>query len=200
MKEYTVVRRPEVLNWAEIPAVSMDELLHPTQAQVTARAQVCYDDEYLYIRLCATEQDIRAEYTGLLDEVCEDSCLEFFFCPIPGDNRYLNMECNPNGAMYVGMGTGVDNLIRLVFAERAPFVPQIQRTEDGWEVVHAIPYTFIRQFFPEFAPAPGYSIRANFYKCGDLTPNPHYLMWNAVPPAPCASFHQPEYFGKLIFA
>ena len=200
MKEYTVIRCPETLDWAEIPAISMDELLLPTNAQVTAQAQVCYDDAYLYVRLCAKEQNIRAEHKGLLDEVCEDSCLEFFFCPLPGDKRYINIECNPNGAMYIGMGTGVHDLIRLVFAEQSPFAPQIQRTDDGWQIVHAIPYTFIRQFFPEFSPVPGYSIRANFYKCGDLTPEPHYLMWNPVPQAPCASFHQPDYFGLLRFS
>ncbi len=200
MKEYTVIRRPALFDWTDIPAVSIDSHLHPSEAQVAAQAQACYDDKYLYIRLKATEEHIRAEHTGLLDEVCEDSCLEFFFCPLPGDKRYINFECNPNGAMYIGMGTGVHDLIRLVFAETAPFVPQIQRTAEGWELIHAIPYTFIRQFFPEFSPAPGYSIRANFYKCGDLTPNPHYLMWNPVPPAPCAAFHQPDHFGVLHFA
>ena len=200
MKEYTVVRCPEALDWAQVPAVAIAEHLYPTQATVTAQAQACYDDKFLYIRLTAKEQEIRAEHKGLLDEVCEDSCLEFFFCPLPGDKRYINMECNLNGAMYVGMGTGVHDLIRLVFAERAPYVPQTKRTEDGWEVVHAIPFTFIRQFFPEFAPAPGYTIRGNFYKCGDLTVKPHCIMWNPVPVAPCASFHQPDYFGKLIFA
>ena len=200
MKEYTVVRCPEALDWAKIPVISMDEHLQPTQAQVTAQAQVCYDDNYLYIRLCAKEENIRAEHDGLLCEVCEDSCLEFFFCPLPNDKRYLNLECNLNGAIYLGMGTGVHDLIRLVFAEGAPFVPQANRTVEGWEVVHSIPYTFIRQFFPEFAPASGYAIRANFYKCGDLTPHPHYLMWNPVPQAPCASFHQPDHFGMLHFA
>ena len=200
MRSYTISRKTFPVAWDTVPALDIDIPLWGTETDVKAQAQVCYDDAYLYIRLCAKEQDIRAEHKGLLDEVCEDSCLEFFLCPLPDDKRYINIECNPNGAMYIGMGTGVHDLIRLVFAEQSPFVPQIQPADDGWQIVHAIPYTFIRQFFPEFSPAPGYSIRANFYKCGDLTPEPHYLMWNPVPQAPCASFHQPEHFGILHFA
>ncbi len=200
MKEYTVVQCPENFSWSDIPATQIDNYLHPTDAEVSAQAQVCYDNTYLHIRLTAVEKDIRAEHEGFLCEVCEDSCLEFFFCPILGDSRYFNLECNPNGAIYLGMGTGIHNLVRLVFSEEIPFAPTIERTDDGWTLTYAIPHTFVQQFFPEYAPAPGYAIRANFYKCGDLTPNPHCLMWNPVPPAPCASFHQPDHFGILHFA
>lgn len=200
MNAYTVVKCPENFSWSDIPAASIRNLLHPTDAQVSAQAQVCYDDTFLHVRLSAVEKDIRAELDGLLCEVCEDSCLEFFFCPILGDNRYFNLECNPNGAIYLGMGTGIADLVRLVFSETVPFSPAIERTNDGWMLTYAIPHSFVRQFFPEYAPAPGYSMRANFYKCGDLTPKAHYLMWNPVPPAPCAAFHQPEHFGILHFA
>ena len=200
MKEYTIIRRPENLCWSEIPALSIDTPMHPTNVRVEAKAQLCYDDEFLHVRLSAVESNIRAEHKGLLCEICEDSCLEFFFSPVFGDLRYFNLECNLNGAIYLGMGTGIDDLIRLVFAEGSPFVPETKQTEDGWEVYHAIPHKFIQLFFPEYAPASGYKMRANFYKCGDLTDHPHYLMWNPVPQAPRASFHQPDYFGVLRFS
>ena len=200
MKEYTIIRRPETLSWDEIPALSIDTLIRPTEADVQAQAQLCYDDEYLYVHLTAVESNIRAEHNGLLCEISEDSCLEFFFSPIFGDMRYFNLECNLNGSIYLGMGTGIDDLIRLVFAEGAPFTPETKRTDDGWEVTHVIPHAFVRLFFPEYAPAPGYAMRGNFYKCGDLTEKPHYLMWNPVPIAPKASFHQPNHFGILRFS
>lgn len=200
MKEYTVVRCPENLCWKDIAWVSIDSHLFPSNAEVSARAQVCYDDTHLHVHLTSVEKDIRAEHKGLLCEVCEDSCLEFFFSPIYGDSRYFNLECNPNGAIYLGMGTGIHDLVRLVFSEGVPFKPDILRTEKGWELTYAIPHTFVQQFFPEYSPAPGYSMRANFYKCGELTKTPHCLMWNPVPPAPCAAFHQPEHFGILHFA
>ena len=200
MKEYTIIRRPDTLCWSDVPALCIDTPMHPLTAPVEAKAQLCYDDTHLYVRLTAVESNIRAEHKGLLCEICEDSCLEFFFSPVCGDLRYFNLECNLNGAIYLGMGTGIDDLIRLVFAEGAPFTPETKETENGWEVIHAIPHAFVRLFFPEYNPAPGYQMRANFYKCGDLTDHPHYLMWNPVPQAPRASFHQPDKFGILRFS
>ena len=164
---------------------------------ISAQAQVCYDDENLYVRLSAVETNIRAELFGLLDQICEDSCLEFFFCPIASDSRYFNIECNPNGCLFLGFGNNVQNLMRLI-PENPPIQPVVKRTTDGWETVYAVPYTFIRQFFPDFSPAPGTQMRGNFYKCGDETVQPHYLCWNPVPMQNCA-FHNPARFGILRF-
>lgn len=199
MKEYTIVRRPEQLDWTTIPVLTIDYQLRPTDCPVRAQAQLCYDDEALYVHLRATEEHIRAEHHGPLGEICEDSCLEFFFSPIPGDRRYFNIEVNPNGAMYLGMGSNVHNLVRFVNEEPA-IRPQPRRTADGWEVSYAIPYTFIRQFFPEFKAESGCHIRANCYKCGDKTPQPHYFTWNPTPILPRASFHNPDGFGIMYFA
>ncbi|MBP5277596.1 MAG: hypothetical protein J6Z18_03800, partial [Prevotella sp.] len=44
----------------------------------------------------------------------------------------------------------------------------------------------------------GMSFRANFYKCGDLLPKPHFLSWNAVE-IPQPDFHRPDQFGKVTF-
>jgi hypothetical protein len=56
----------------------------------------------------------------------------------------------------------------------------------------------VRRFFPAYAPVSGGTIRANFYKCGDLTPQEHYLSWN---PMTCdtPAFHRPCDFGLLTF-
>jgi hypothetical protein len=143
------------------------------------------------------EEHIRAELTGLLDEICDDSCLEFFFCPMAGDKRYFNIECNLNGCLFLGFGPNVDELVRLI-PEVPSIVPQAKRIEGGWETVYSIPYRFIRMFCPEFAPTSGYTTRANFYKCGNLTPQPHYLCWNPVPKQRC-SFHNPDQFGIVHF-
>jgi hypothetical protein len=40
------------------------------------------------------------------------------------------------------------------------------------------------------------TIRANFYKCGDLTAHPHFLSWNPID-LPKPDFHRPEFFGTL---
>lgn len=198
MNEYTIIRRTEPMDWSTVPALEMNEELRHRVHSVKASAQLCYDDRALYIKLTAVEQNIRAELTGPLDEICDDSCLEFFFCPIAGDDRYFNFEVNPNGAMYKGIGTSVTTLQRLI-PENALIVPTITRTADGWTAEYAIPYEFVRLFFPDFSPAPGKSIRANCYKCGDKTDHPHWLCWCDVPEA-LATFHCPSYFGIMYFA
>lgn len=198
MKEYTITRCDGNPDWASVPALQINELHHTPQVDIRAQAQVCYDDNALYIRMEAEEKDVRGTYTGLLDEVCEDSCLEFFLSPIPGDKRYFNIEMNPNGAMYFGFGTSCDDLIRLICQECPVIEPVINRTEKGWNVTYSIPYWFLRLFFPNFAPVKGGSIRANCYKCGELTDPKHFMCWCPVVPRPHA-FHNPDCFGTMYF-
>ena len=197
MKEYTIARCNGKPDWTQIPELKIDSLLDTPPLPISAFAQVCYNDQALYVHLRAVEEHIRAELTGKLDEICEDSCLEFFFCPMPGDKRYFNIECNPNGCMYLGFGSNVDTLVRLI-PETPPIQPEVMRTEDGWEIYYTVSFSFIRNFFPDFMPCAGYTIRANFYKCGDKTLTPHYYCWNPVPMQPCA-FHNPDAFGTVHF-
>ena len=197
MREYTITRCNGQPDWSTVPALQIDNWMKTEPLPISAQAQVCYDNTALYIRLSAVEEHIRAELTGLLDEICEDSCLEFFFCPMAGDKRYFNIECNLNGCLFLGFGPNVDELVRLI-PENPSIVPQAKRIDGGWETVYSIPYSFIRMFFPEFSPAPGYSTRANFYKCGNKTVQPHYLVWNPVPYQRCA-FHNPDAFGIVHF-
>lgn len=197
MKEYTIVRRPAQLNWEQIPALQINELHNTPPVDITAEARLCYDNEALYVHLQAVEKNISAQYTGPLDEVSEDSCLEFFFCPMEGDSRYFNIEVNPNSAMYLGFGPSVQELVRLI-QEEPILAPKSEYTNDGWKVTYAIPHAFVRRFFPEYSPAPGKSIRANCYKCGSLKEPRHYLCWCPVVPQKCA-FHNPSRFGTMHF-
>ncbi|MBO5316974.1 MAG: carbohydrate-binding family 9-like protein [Oscillospiraceae bacterium] len=197
MANYTIMRRPEPMCWEDIPHLNMEYEYRHREHNIRAWAQLCYDDQALYIRLQAVEPEIRAEHHGPLGEICEDSCLEFFFSPIPDDDRYFNLEVNPNGAMFKGFGTNVHTLQRLI-PEEAFVVPSIAFTEDGWVAEYAIPYEFIRLFFPDFSPAPGRYIRANCYKCGNLSPHPHWLCWAPVPEE-AGTFHRPDLFGTMYF-
>ena len=195
MQEYTIVKKAP---WDQVPVLKMEEHLHPTTATVTAQAQLCYDEEALYLRLEAKEQNIRKEHFDPLAEICEDSCLEFFFCPMEGDDRYFNLEMNPNGVPYLGFGEDLATLHRLI-PEKRFIHPEITFTGDGWVIEYAIPHKFVRIFFPQYEPAPSKTMKANCYKCGDLTETPHWLCWNFVPEER-HTFHCPEYFGLMHFA
>lgn len=184
-------------DWEQIPAVSIDSRHWTPPVDIAAKAQICYDEETLYLRLSAQEKNIRAEHTGSLGMPCEDSCLEFFFSPMEGDDRYFNIEFNPNGCLYLGMGSGLGDLTRLLPEGENPFDAQPRRTEKGWEITYRVPVSFVRRFFPEFSLTPGRQIRANFYKCGDLTEQEHYFSWNPMT-SPTPAFHRPCDFGLLI--
>ena len=196
MKHYTIARVTGRPNWKDIPVLNIDEQLWRPPVDISACAQLAWDDRRLYVRLRATEATIRAEHTGPLGMPCQDSCLEFFFSPVPGDTRYFNIEYNPNACLYLGYGDGRTSA-RLL-PDRDRFEPEVTRTPGGWQVEYCVPFDFVQLFAPGFRPAPGSAMRANCYKCGDLTPAEHYLAWN-----PCGgdrpNFHRPGDFGLMTF-
>lgn len=198
MREYIIEFVTGQPDWNTIPKLPIDTVLWTEPAPIRAWAQICRGDDRLHIRLSAEEPHIRAENREMLQEPCEDSCLEFFFCPDPADSRYFNIEFNPNGLMYLGFGSGIHDLIRLMPVDK-PITPQIDRTENGWILTYSVPYHLIRRFFPNFHPVSGSCIRANCYKCGDLTVHPHFLSWNPVTSEKPA-FHRPQDFGLMRFA
>lgn len=202
MKEYSIVRKTD---WADVPALEISEAPIPLKADIQAKAQICYDDENLYVRLTAREADIRATYTDSATSMpCEDSCLEFFFSPDNAQERYFNIEMNPNCAMYLGIGERPDKIRLYRFSKEdssVDFDPEVIRTGDGWQLTYKVPYAFIRFFFPDFDPKPGKYIMGNCYKCGDNCKVMHLLSWSPVDMSVKPSaFHNPKCFGKMIFA
>ena len=197
MRKYTIVKRCGEINWAEVPTLEIDNLLWTEKSDIVAKAQFCYDENAIYAHLFAEEKDIRAEHNTPTGMPCEDSCLEFFFSPYNGDERYFNIEFNPNCCMFLGMGSGIPDLVRLLPLEE-PFKPAANRTEDGWEIHYSVPLSFIQRFFPEFRLESGREMRANCFKCGDLTVNPHFFSWNPVT-SETPAFHRPCDFGLMRF-
>lgn len=195
--EYTIIKKTD---WDKVPEAEINHVCWGyDRSDVKAKAQVCYDEEHLYVRLSAKEKDVRATYEGLMGMPCEDSCLEFFFSPL-GDGRYFNIEFNPNASMYLGFGTGPQTLCRLLTGDPPynMFNPVPVRTEDGWHITYTVPLHFVRRFFPGFEFKSGVTMTGNFYKCGDLTVKEHYFSWNPMTvDHPC--FHYPPDFGTLIF-
>lgn len=196
-KKYTAAHMPEP-DWEKVPAVELTDAGWLKPADIRAKAQVCLCGEDLWVRMEAEESPIRATLTGKLDQVCDDSCLEFFFAPLEGDKRYFNFEFNPLGTMYLGFGAERATRVRqIVKKPEELFRPAPFHTEKGWGLVFRIPAEFVALYFPGYAFAG--EAGANFYKCGDKTEIPHYLAW-----APLSSstpdYHRRQDFGKLHFA
>ena len=179
--------------------MTIDQHLWSNVRTIIPQAQLAWDEKNLYIRLQTIEPNIRREYTGNTDPVYLDSCLEFFFCPEASGDRYFNIEANPNGSLYVGFGLPGEDRCRLSdqnwknLLHLMPF-----EFIGGWGIEMQIPVKFIRIFIPSFRLYSGLCLRANFYKCGDLTEQEHYIAWNPIEGS-LHSFHIPQCFGEIQF-
>ncbi len=86
----------------------------------------------------------------------------------------------------------MSNILRYSRLERKQL--EINGEEFEWSTALCIPLKYIG-VDPENIPE---SLRANFYKCADLSAHPHFLSWNKVD-VPTPNFHLPEFFGTLYF-
>ena len=197
-KSYTIARVDGNPNWDKIAQLDIDEAEWTDSFGIGAHAKLCYDDQAIYVYMWADEQDVRATYAAddLLAKCYEDSCLEFFLAPMTDDARYLNFELNPNCAVCNEVGAQKAGRTRLL-PEAETLAATSSRIEGGWEVMYQIPFDYIRTLYPAFSPASGAQMRGNFYKCGNLTANKHYLVWNHVD-SDTPNFHVPESFGILV--
>lgn len=199
MKTYTITRVNGTPDWSAIPTLSIDTVYKTGTTPVKAWAQIAYDDEQLFVRLHALEEHIRTEESGPLARTWEDSCLEFFFSPVEGDPRYVNVETTCNGSFLMGVGFSRYDLLRLIpWGDNASFQTKPALLDGGWEVSYSLPYKFLQVVFPTFSPKSGDILRANCYKCGDKTVTPHWMSWA---PITCEklNFHTPEFFGTMVF-
>lgn len=197
MKKYVAKKINGIVDWNNIDIANINTPYLETPDYVKAYAQLCYDENALYSHLRAVEREVRAEEFGPIGKPYEDSCLEFFFCPEENDKRYFNIEFNSNACIYLGIGADIDR-VRLLPENGSGtiFCPKINRFDDGWEIFYTVPFDFIRIFFPGFKVYNGKSIRANFFKCADLTTPSNYLSWSPVEGEPF-TFHKQHCFGVV---
>jgi len=196
MEPYVIRSAAGEPDWNAVPQLEAAQILWLPDCGIRAFGQFCHDAQSLYVRLRAVEKHIRAEYTQPLSPVYRDSCLEFFFMPEGGD-RYFNFEINPNGILWAGFGRERNG--RSVLSPAEPdrvFGIRTERTADGWEARYRIPLSFLRLYLPDFSFTG--RLRANVYKCGDLTEREHYLAWHPVVSA-APDFHRPQDFGVMVF-
>lgn len=194
--------------WKPVTPIQLREYMGTRPAHMPeTQAKVAYDDYALYLIFRVKDQYVRSVMTANQTYVCTDSCVEFFFSPateLPSD--YFNLELNCGGTMYFAYH-GADGEIKmsqsdmaaLTIAHSMPAVvePEI-KTPVTWTIECRLPLAILKKYCPIIHPAPGLNWRGNFYKCADLTSQPHWLTWARVDhPKPC--FHLPEFFGSLEF-
>lgn len=181
----------ECINWKEFPEKPKVEF------------RIGHTGNLLLLKFSVTENAVRAMETDINGAVYQDSCVEFFMS-VDGFS-YYNFEFNCIGTPHVAWGESRINRQHVPVGTvreiqvRSSLGDQPFDTRTGpvkWELCAIIPATcFARDPGLLFG---GLSGNANFYKCGDKLPEPHFVTWNPVG-TPQPDFHRPEFFGKIDF-
>lgn len=195
------VNNIEDINWYDVPAVAIDTYKWVECEEIEAYAQLAFIPDYGFIcRMTAVESDPFTRYTEYGDPACLDSCLEFFVT-FDGE-KYINIEANSGGALYVGIGssrnehTPADEILQA--SEMIVATPALG--EDEWTLTIELPIEKLEKLYGKSMDGfeSGFTFSGNFYKteCAD-NGNEHYAMWNEVV-SDFADFHRPDSFGKFI--
>lgn len=180
------------VNWPDIA---------PYAPEVSFR--IAHTGSSILIEYKVSEESIRALAPDDNGPVWEDSCVEFFIAFRP--DNYYNIECNCGGTLLCGAGEGREGRVHaekslIASAKRHSSIGKkhfdTEVAPDVWTLALVIPVElFFRDNITDLS---GVKARGNFYKCGDMLPQPHFLSWKAVE-VPTPNFHLPEFFGELIF-
>ncbi|MFA5200772.1 MAG: carbohydrate-binding family 9-like protein [Bacteroidales bacterium] len=191
----------------QIPYTPLETLNWPEAFpyKPTASIRAAYSQHALFLQFRVTEEAVLATYEDdATARSWEDSCVEFFVQPSADRPDYYNFEFTCIGTCLMGRGTGragryrypVDVTSRIerhsTLGNKA-FGLKKERTE--WVLTVVIPWSIFDECD---TPVAGRTMKANFYKCGDKTPVPHFVSWSPVLTAK-PDFHRPEYFGTLLF-
>lgn len=162
---------------------------------------IAYNASQLFLQYAVTEAHLQAAHGKTNEPVYQDSCVEFFISFDEGAS-YYNFEFNCIGTILAGYGPSrterswlPENLLQTIrcqsIIQRGDREKKVQ-----WELTIALP---VQVFcFHSFSSLRGINARANFYKCGDNLPVPHFLAWSNIESSK-PDFHAPQFFGTLLF-
>ncbi len=196
--------------WDEVCPITIDNYpWNENGYKPLTQVKMFYTDTHFHLNFKSFENNIRATFLKSNDPVCQDSCVEFFFNPMPQSNdKYFNFEINPLGTILLGLGEERNNRKPIQEADRKLFdiktsieteVKQDRLYNIAWNITYSIPFTFIECYIGKTNYASGSKILGNFYKCGNDTLFPHHGCWNPIQ-TPAPDFHRPEYFGEIVLA
>ncbi len=196
MQEYTFTYYDtlDAVDWENVPKAMVDKFGWGYAYRPLCYARGVYAaDTGLVVKLTAHETEPRATLTEFMDDVCNDSCMEFFFA---GDDKsaYANFEFNALGTQHTSAGAPgarrpVDQVTEIPY-DKAEIFP------DRWELTLILTPKNVRDITGKELER-GAVFYGNFYKCGDQCEQIHYGMWSEVR-TERPSFHQPQYFGRFV--
>jgi hypothetical protein len=197
--------------WGKVKPLDIKNPMGPKpKFMPKAQAKVLYDDRFVYVIFRVEDKYVMATAQRHQEPVFIDSCVEFFFTPGEDISQgYINIEINCGGTVVSRHQTAPKTnpqpltedeiaMLRIFHSETKIVEPEKQQPTT-WLIEYRAPYQILEKRCAVIRPASGVTWRANFYKCGDKTSNPHWLTWSVVD-YPEPRFHMPEFFGTLEFA
>ncbi len=184
--------------------------------------EVVHTGTALIMRWTVNEPFVRAVNTEYDSPVWQDSCVECFLWSSNHPDVYFNFEMNPIGAVLVQVGSNKSDAvvsqrkslpahlitqhlrIHTSFPTGKPFQETATSSADKpWTLTAIIPFKLFASASGWHSHAeldePGFTVRGNFYKCGDGLTTPHYVsLFPIVTDRP--NFHRPDSFQPLVFA
>lgn len=174
--------------------------------ETTAKAgfSIAHNNDSILIRYEVEEEELKAVSRDFNQNVHKDNCVEFFISFGNNGTAYYNIELNCLGSLKIGYGERRGNRLKITdeYLSLVRLNTSINYTKDNginkvkWQLFLNIPAVVFSQ--NDISSFSGLNCKANFYKCGDDLPDPHFLCWNMID-AESPDFHRPEYFGELNF-
>lgn len=191
LEKQAIAHPISVINWPEFSY----------KPKITFR--IGHTGENIALKFYVEEEAVRAVVNNINGPVHTDSCVEFFIS-LDGKN-YYNFEFNCIGTPHVAWGEGRNNriklgeeVIRTIAVESTLGNSPFETRKGGfkWELTVIIPVEC-------FVNNPGLKLSelkasANFYKCGDDLPVPHFVTWKPVGTTQ-PDYHRPEFFAIVEF-
>lgn len=170
-----------------------------------------YDDEALYLAFQCMDQDIQSTYKNRDTDLWNEEVFEFFIYPhaeIPNPIEYFELQWNPLGTVFDAVltnhldengksksykanrdwtSTGMDFTVRVNGSLNVN-----SDIDKDWSGEIKLPFQTLGQSTPK----PGDTWRANFYRYSRNTGEELiFIAWNATH----STFHEPNWFGQLLF-
>ena len=193
--------------WQSANEVKLEVVMKPEEPhQPPTRLKMLYDDNAIYGLYEVQDQYVKAVAQKDQEQVCLDSCVEFFVRPANWKN-YFNFEMNCGGTLLLydvkdcrsGDFTPVvqEELDTVIRFHTLPKQITEEITEPvTWRLGFEIPLKLFAAHGEITLPLTGQVWNANFTKCADECSHPQWLSWM---PLPVLDFHLPECFGEIIF-
>jgi hypothetical protein len=160
---------------------------------------IAHNRKAICLKYYVEEAVIKASYYKTDDPVFRDSCVEFFIA-FNREDAYYNLEVNVIGTCKLNFGK--NRYDRIVVAEqlikKIRYLSVIKNGNKAiqWQITLYVPAdVFSMHEIDDFSGQIG---GANFYKCGDDLPTPHFLCWNDID-TPEPDFHVRRCFGEVLF-